>query len=100
MPSPDAPRPRRTEAPSFQALSSVASCGALTLGAGGDELEGKGEQPAAGEVLGREWDLREAVRSGAGACPSESGHRGVRSPDPDGAHLARGGGDPTAAGGQ
>lgn len=47
--------------------SSLASRGrSLTLGAGGDVLEGQREQPADGEVIGRGRDLREAGSSRVG----------------------------------
>lgn len=70
----------------------------LTLGAGGDVLDRQREQPAAGKVVGRGRDLREAVSSGAGAGPSRMGRKGVGSPYIDRAQPA--GGTQPAVGGQ
>lgn len=62
----------RTEPPTLAGChlsrpSDLATRGrSLTLGAGGDVLEGQREQPAAGKGIGRWRDLREVGLSGGG----------------------------------
>lgn len=78
--------------PASQGLSSLASRRrSLTLRASGHVLEGQREQSAAGKVVGRGRDLREAGSSGGGdKVLGKRGRKGAESPDTDGAGSWRG----------
>lgn len=84
------------EAPSSQGPSVWPLSGrSLTLGAGGDVLEGQGEQPAAGEVVGRGRALREVFGSGREPAPGKGAVKGRGLRTPRGGSQAGGGAEGT-----